>query len=385
MMYSHAGTLMQLTSMKISKPNFYRIRQRHHEDGMSMIELLLGIALSMGAIIAIYLILTSWDARRRTIATGSNAQISGGVGIMDIERDLRQAGVGFGNVSAATIGCTVSTYNSTLTPQNSSFTLTPIEIIDGASGAPDTIHVLYGNSAYVANIQELDASTATTKTLKYRAGFNAGDTILVAGNTPRDCATYEVTGNLATDVVSIEHNTTSYTNFYTAASVTPTGNSSSASVTFSTGEIYDLGPSPQRTEWIVTSAGVLTRRNTFRDATAFEVAEGIADLQAQYGVDGSDGSTPNGSIEATEWTNTTPTNWATLLAVRVAILTRSGQLEKESVTSSALTWSGGTFTMRNLDGTTSVSSVIANDWHHYRYRVYETVVLLRNMTWGATS
>jgi hypothetical protein len=297
---------MQLTSMKIFKPTLYRLRQRHHQRGLSMIELLLGIALSMGAIIAIYLILTSWDARRRTIATGSNAQISGGVGIMEIERDLRQAGVGFGNVSAATIGCSVAAYNSALTPQSFNFTLTPVEIIDGASGAPDTIRITYGNSA-------------------------------------------------------------------------------SASVTFSIGEIYDLGPSPQRTEWSVTSAGVLTRRNILRDATAFEVAEGIADLQAQYGVDGSDGSTANGSIEAAEWTNTAPTNWATLLAVRVAILTRSGQLEKESVTPSALTWSGGTFTMRNLDGSTSASSVIANDWHHYRYRVYETVILLRNMTWGATS
>lgn len=376
---------MQLTSMKIFKPTLYRLRQRHHQRGLSMIELLLGIALSMGAIIAIYLILTSWDARRRTIATGSNAQISGGVGIMDIERDLKQAGVGFGNVSAATIGCSVAAYNSTLTPQNFNFTLTPVEIIDGASGAADIIRITYGNSAYVANIQQLDASTATTKTLKYRAGFNAGDTILVAGNTPRDCVLYEVTGNVAADAVSIEHTTASYTSFYTGASVTPTGNSSSASVTFSTGEIYDLGPSPQRTEWSVTSAGVLTRRNILRDATAFEVAEGIADLQAQYGVDGSDGSTANGSIEAAEWTNAAPTNWATLLAVRVAILTRSGQLEKESVTPSALTWSGGTFTMRNLDGTTAASSVIANDWHHYRYRVYETVILLRNMTWGATS
>jgi type IV pilus assembly protein PilW len=41
--------------------------------------------------------------------------------------------------------------------------------------------------------------------------------------------------------------------------------------------------------------------------------------------------------------------------------------------------------MLNLDGTVGATAVLANDWKRYRYKVYETLVPLRNMMWGATS
>jgi type IV pilus assembly protein PilW len=45
--------------------------------------------------------------------------------------------------------------------------------------------------------------------------------------------------------------------------------------------------------------------------------------------------------------------------------------------------------MFNLDGsagTASPTSTLTSDsWKRYRYRVYETVVPMRNMIWGATS
>ena len=76
-----------------------------------------------------------------------------------------------------------------------------------------------------------------------------------------------------------------------------------------------------------------------------------------------------------------------LLAVRVAVLARSSQLEKDTVTVNAPAWAGNSipFVMHNLDGSTGSTSVIANDWHHYRYRVYESTVPMRNMIWGSTS
>jgi type IV pilus assembly protein PilW len=64
-------------------------------------------------------------------------------------------------------------------------------------------------------------------------------------------------------------------------------------------------------------------------------------------------------------------------------LARSAKFEKTAVTADCIApnnppnspfWSGGCFTMTNpVDGT---------DWHYYRYRVYETVVPLRNMIWS---
>jgi type IV pilus assembly protein PilW len=361
---------------------------RGSERGFTLIELLVGMVLSMLTIVAIYQILTVWDGRRRTITGGSSAQISGSIANFEIERDLQLAGKGLGNVTSKTVGCSVQAFNSRFSTPNFTFTFAPIEIIDGAGGAPDVLRVLYGSSAYSANIQKLQSSTNFEKQLDGRAGYRAGDVFIVAGAqnppTPRDCAMYEMTA-VSPSAGIVEHRTNSYFNFYNSTTVASTLNSGSASPTFSTGEVYNLGPDAQRTQWMVnTTTAVLSRANTLRTDTAtFEITEGIVNLQAQYGIDGSDASLPNGRIEATEWTNVQPTDWSKVLAVRVAVLARSNQLEKDNVNlQGEPSWAAGTFTMANLDGTTAAITGI-NDWRRYRYRVYETVVSLRNMIWGA--
>jgi type IV pilus assembly protein PilW len=176
--------------------------------------------------------------------------------------------------------------------------------------------------------------------------------------------------------VTIEHNTTSSDNYYAILGTVPTMNAGVPGVSYTTAEIYNLGSGAQLTQWQV-SAGVLTRTNVLRGSTSAEVTEGVVNLQAEYGVD----ANSNGRIEAGEWTNTAPILWSRVLAVRVAVLARSSQFERENVTPAAPAWAGGAFVMQNLDA----SGTDAGDWHHYRYRVYETVVPLRNMIWGATS
>jgi type IV pilus assembly protein PilW len=61
-----------------------------------------------------------------------------------------------------------------------------------------------------------------------------------------------------------------------------------------------------------------------------------------------------------------------------------------AVTPSAPHWASGSiaFAMRNVDntedsGASAINGVAAaNNWRNYRYRVYDTVVPLRNMIWG---
>jgi type IV pilus assembly protein PilW len=368
---------------------------RKDERGFTLIELLVGLVLSLLAIIAIYQVIAVWDGRRRSVTSGSNAQISGSIGIFEIDRELQLAGMGIGNVTTGTttasIGCAVDAYNTSFTPAAYTFTLAPIEIIDAASGAPDTLRVLHGDSAFVSSIQKFNTSTLTQKSLQYSAGFNLGDILLTAGMVSgnKKCELFEVTAKA--DRI-IDHGTGNYSNFYSATTVAATMNQANAVNAFASGEVYNLGPGARRTEWSVTTAGVLTRKNTLRETQTFEVTEGIVNLQAQYGVDADN----NGQIASGEWTNTVPTDWAKVLAVRVAVLARSSQLEneledtanpgvKKHVTNSAPSWAAGAFTMRNIDGTTGTASSPANDWRNYRYRVYEVVVPLRNMIWGAKS
>lgn len=368
--------------------------------GLSLIELMIGLAMSLLTIVAIYQVMAVWDARRRTITSGSSAQISGGVAIAELERDAQLTGMGFGNITSATLGCTVNAYNSALATPSFSFPFVPVQITDGASGAPDVVRILYGNSAYVVNIQKVNASSGTGKTLQFRTGFNAGDLVVVAGNKAtisdptygtydrsQNCDLYEVTGNDSSDSVSIVHGSTAYTSFYTAASVTPTMNAPGGANPYTSAEIYNLGPGAQLTEWTVTSGG-LTRRNVLRSDTATEVTDGVVNLQAQYGLD------PSHTGKVSSWSTTAPTtDWTQVLAVRIAVLARSSQYEKPAVANAFVTpsannptWAGGAFTMYHVDGTLGTSATTdVNDWHNYRYRVYETVIPLRNMLWGATS
>ena len=170
------------------------------------------------------------------------------------------------------------------------------------------------------------------------------------------------------------------------------------------GVLFNLGLAPSLTVWKVNpSRQSLTRYNSLveDDVSASDVVTDVVTLKAQYGYDASG----DGVIGADEWYDSLPSgapNYARLLAVRFGLLIRSRQFERPNVgadtvvpvTPSAPKWANGSiaFAMRNVDKTDDsgggVSAIngdaAANNWRNYRYRVYDTVVPLRNMIWGVT-
>jgi type IV pilus assembly protein PilW len=269
------------------------------------------------------------------------------------------------------------------------FKFVPVLIIRTAN-APDELRTLFGNSAFVSVNRKFTGGTNTTKSLVFRDAFQLGDKVIFTDSATDDsgvCAMAEISGYVSNLIVSHAQGET-YTSFYTGASVVATMNAAGSANTqvaaagVSGNFAYDLGPEPTLTSWRVSSAGAanpgkLLRRNILISDTDTEVAEGVADLKAQYGVD----ANGDGAISSSEWQDADPTDWTRLLAVRFAVLARSQQFEKTEVTTTAPSWSAGAFTMRNADGTTDAHDGSVNDWRHYRYRVYESVVPLRNMLW----
>ena len=174
--------------------------------------------------------------------------------------------------------------------------------------------------------------------------------------------------------------------YYTGVSVASRFNPAPVHIVAATGFLYNLGPTPQRNVWSIQSEK-LYRQDSLYAAAATEVADNIIDLQAQYGID----TNGNGKIEddgtttlctvTNEWCEAdpvAPADWAKVIAIRVALLSRSQQFEKTEVTPDRPSWAGGVFNVRNIaDATVDVAN-----WKHYRYRVYEKVVPLRNMVWG---
>jgi type IV pilus assembly protein PilW len=354
-------------------------RHRFGVRGFSLVEIMVAVAIALIGVIVIFQVMSIWEERKRTTSSGSDAQVAGTIAMYNLDHDLRLAGMGFG--LSTYMGCTVQAYDTARGTPAFTFNLFPLEIIDGAAGAPDELRVLYGTSTTVVGNQAFTTSTATTKKTTGRAGFNKGDLALVGGN-GTDCSLVEITENNNADALTMDHAVGAYTNYLGQAVTARYNNPAGTAGTFSSGALHNFGPGntlagttppprPRRNTWAIRTNSTLAWSDSLNDSsTWFEVAEGIVDLQAQYGVDANN----DNMIADTEWVTTTPADWTRVRAVRAAILARSQQYEKLAVTPNAPVWMGGAFVMSNLaDGTA---------WQNYRYRVYEKVIPLRNLIWG---
>lgn len=386
----------------------FKTTARRQSHGFSLVEVMVGVVIGMIGMLVIFRTVATWDTHTRSTTSGSDAQTAGNLAMFNFERDIKQAGwgfVGIGDTNVATgtpptsLGCSVN-FNDTVVPRaapNNTFNMVPVEIVVGAGGAPDTINVLYGNSSFFVSKETFTGSTDTSKTLsRNNNAFRTGDLVIAASGLT--CSLVQVTDY--PDGKTIGHAAGSYTNFYSGAAAAPRYNAVGGPTYPAGGNAYSLGPTPRRNSWQVNPArAVLTSTEFFSGAAPVEVAEGVVNIKAQYGLD-----TNNDRLVDT-WTDVspaTPAAWGQVLAVRVGMLVRSRQFEKtadqsstsvpQGVTQAVPTWAGsadasgnGGFLMTNVDG--SADSFGPNDpnpnnWRFYRYRVYEKEILLRNVLWG---
>jgi type IV pilus assembly protein PilW len=118
-------------------------------------------------------------------------------------------------------------------------------------------------------------------------------------------------------------------------------------------------------------------------ANATPLVDEIVDLQAQYGIAAA------GSTQISEWCNATASsvcgNWSSpsaadvsrIRALRIAVVARSVQYEKEQVSPASLTlWEAGDA------GDPPPVRALTDDERHYRYKVFTTIVPIRNVIWG---
>ena len=379
---------------------------RNRQRGFSLVEILVGAAIGLIGIVIIFQTLALTESRRRTTGAGSDTQLSGALALYTLERDLRLAGFGFS--TAPELGCTVeATGPATATPPAPArgafnFPLLPVQIVQGAAGAPDTLNVLWGNSPLFVNLQYFPASTATATTKvtqSSHAGLRPGDLVIAAGQVAgvTRCSLLEITATGA-DSKTITHTPgANYTNAAGAAVTAKYSSGASPPVFAAGGSLYNLGATPRRNIWSLSGSS-LTVREDIANTAAISVADSIIDFQAEYGFDNNFGISPTPNLV---WTGTDPvfstkpavlSDWRKLRAIRVALLSRSGEYEKTAVTPIAPVWIGNTtatagsnpFVMRNVDGTVDTNPAGPNNWRNYRYRVHEAVIPLRNVIWGTS-
>jgi type IV pilus assembly protein PilW len=342
----------------------------------------------IGVVIIAHLYIKNEEYKRSTSGSGS-AQVNGAVALYTLERDIRMGGYGINHTAAlgcscVGAGCSPVQYyyngNSSFPPAGGAAgalpprVAAPVVIADNA-GAPDAITVLYSaDSERMVPSAIIEPTVAPEHDYKIDGtqGYENGNLILVAEG--MTCVLKQVVVQAGTSM--LEHRTGP---FNPAGSFGPAFNPGAA--VFNLGTPGATGGPVWRTYSVVNnrlqSEDVL--RTLAGDAAATQqLVDDIVDLQAQYGKD--DGSVvgtvaDDGVVDA--WDATAPINataWRRVLAVRVAVLARSPNYEKPNAgaceaTLAAPTWSGGAFTVP--DGIPSC----------YKYRVFETVIPLRNMIW----
>jgi type IV pilus assembly protein PilW len=382
-----------------------KLQSQHFMRGMSLPEILAAVLIGLIGMIVIMQVYATSEERKRTTTGTSDAQINGNIALFTLESTIRSAGFGMVSADNNMLGCTTLVYNSNRPNPNipPSFLMAPVNITvgagtptNGSTGAPDQLTVIYGSSPNVVEGEAFvgGATSGADFPLKNAAGILAGD-LVVASEAGLNCSLAEVTGFLPAAINTVQHpNGAAYSYVDTAGntiSPTATYNKGGGSgVDYSTAALlFSLGRSPTVVTYQIGNDKLQTKtlipyvpaQDSDGDGTSdADIGDGIVQLKALYGKD----TTGSGVVDT--WNNTLPANatqWMQVRAVRVALVARSAKFEKTAVTAdciapnnppNSLFWSGGCFTPPiPADGT---------DWHYYRYRVYETVVPMRNMIWS---
>jgi len=371
-------------------------RSLQAQAGFSIIEILIGLAIGLASMLVIYQLYGVSEKQRRTVSSVSNAQTAGALALFSIERDIRSAGLGFASMEPRHLGCSVQAHTN---GRAFTFPLVPVRIT--ATSGNTQLWVLTGSSANMVMGSRYEASANGVFSMeKSNAGLHAGDVAVGTSDTnTQECLLMEITAGarstVATDSGSepypdkrVSQGVGSYSNFYTGTSVTPRFNGGSrrnmldgGTTSLGEGALYNLGPEPQLHIWSL-QGNELVYYNFLNETSesSVSVAHDVLRFQAEYGYDiNGDGQIDNRA----EWTaspsstgsNTEP-DWEKVLAVRIAVVVRSSQYERDEVTQSPPRWASGSKQFWT-DGDAPDS-----DWKHYRYRVYESVIPLRNTLWG---
>ena len=402
-----------------------KLQPAHVMRGMSLPEILAAVLIGLIGMVVIMQVYATSEERKRTTTGTSDAQINGNIAMFTMESTIRSAGFGMVAATNNMLGCTTRTFTADrLGGTDRTFLMAPVVITVGAGtstsgvgGAPDQITVIYGSSPNVVQCNAFVSGAVSDADfpLKNAAGIWEGD-LVVAHEALSECSLAEVTGFLPASVNTVQHASgATYTyvdsTSHTITSVAKHNKAGGSGVDYSAGAmLYTLGRSPTVVTFQIGNDKLQTRtlfpyipaQDLDADGTSdSDIGDGIVQLKALYGKDTSVPS--DGKVDV--WNNVLPLNetaWMQVRAVRIALLARSAQFEKTAVTADCdpadppapplpppapqnpAYWSGGCFAMTNLDGTpdSGLGSLGPNNFRNYRYRIYETVVPLRNMIWS---
>lgn len=347
----------------------FRIPRSQRTQGFSLVELMVGIAIGMIAIVVVMQTLLTSEAGKRLESSGNDATTSGALAMNTLLRDVRQAGSGFNNKYL--LGCQLA-----LSSGYTLGSLGPVTI--NATGIPagdantDTLLVVYGASNGSPDGDSVTAqSSQNAYTVATPYSFASDDEVVA-----RPIATGTPCSLTMEKVISVDTSTSKVT---VATGV--------ASMLY--GTLYDLGNKDKfRAQVYAVRSGNLTvcdyMQHDCSDASKtgdssvwVPIADNIVSLRALYGEDTATG-TMDGVVDVyNQTTPDTTCKWFRVPAVEFVVVARSSQYDKDSnytFDSATLSWDGNT-----KGAPVDVSSL--TNYLRYHYKMYQATVPLRNIGW----
>jgi type IV pilus assembly protein PilW len=327
------------------------------------------------ATLAIMQAMSVFEGQKRGTTGTADAQTSGSIALYNISRELKVAGYplmpsGQAGVVDSPLECTTFSYNS-----SGVTSITPVSITNGVASAgvnaSDTITLRYGNGASGGSPTTLDSRAGNVATVRNNLGCQANDVVLITNGS--ECVlsrANSVAGTTAPFTVTMQDS------------------------------VGDLGADFACLGTWNSITYRINNGNLERNGTP--VVADVVNLQAQYGISASASSNtiiqwvePSGAT----WAAPTVANRNLIKAVRLAIVARNPQIETAAVSAACnsatftgiCAWqdvpAGNTVTPATPIITASpaptidLSTADAN-WARYHYRVFETIIPLRNVVWS---
>ena len=358
-------------------------------QGLSLIELMVGMVISLICVLGMMSAFSIYEGRKRTVTSGSDAQQNGLYSLYELERQIRTAGSGLTQgFNYGLWGCSITAYGGgakklpsatampavfaawpTATPVT--MRAVPVIVASGGSDAagnarPDTLAIVGGNPAGTVFRASVTGTSGTaTAMLDNAFGFATNDYVLATTSTG-ECSMAKI--------ASASSSSSQLT--LSAADSPPTGLATG-------GSVFDLGAQPSVSLYgIDASTSTLVTYDTLgrNGATPLTVADGIVQLKALYGIDSDGDDVVDTWVQPTgDWAigkltadqGSAAAAFAKINAVRIAVVAQSLLPER------AADYTGAS-TMTLFGDLDAGLRYTVSTQPQYRYKVYDTVIPIRN-------
>lgn len=413
----------------ITRTSTKRPLRAARQTGLSLIELMVALVVSMVIVGAVFGLMSVSEGRKRTTMSVSDINQSAVFALYQLDKAIRSAGSGYSQNWPLTYGCHLNVNLSgtqilpspaslpapfdKLSAQLGGFRLAPLLIVQNgappATGTSDAIITMAGNAGYGEIPTEFSntAPTVSGSTVKLSLintmTFNAGNLVLIAdrnntaGNV-QPCYIGQVqagfTGSVAVQLPLAGAYDASKGLDGTAASVSATG------VAMNLGNVgggnlpafgvYGVGANNTLMFYDLLQSGGST--------SAIPLADGVMEMHALYGIDPNNTGNvswqaPTGAFDAVTLSNGTQTAAANLYAikaVRIGLIMRTSLLERaqqyvvgssasapSTATSTGVVSPGPLVLFADVPGLAYTRKLTGAE-QNYRYRVLEATIPLRN-------